>query len=130
MIDPNAVKVAAHLFGPVLATTSGMLLVAAQTVTTTAFEGNVLTLIASVLASTGVVGYAVKKFVDNQIARSQDERDEEREEKRLATATQDRLIVGYEAQVAKWESLYKDERARHERLVGLVTNIGTQAKGE
>lgn len=126
----TAVKGATHLFGPILATASGVLLVAAQTVTTTAFEGNVLTLIASVLASTGVVGYAVKKFVDNQIARSQEERAEEREEKRIATATQDRLIVGYEAQVAKWESLYKDERGRNERLVGFLTSATTPPKGE
>jgi membrane protein YqaA with SNARE-associated domain len=120
MIAPVGAKAISYAFGPVLATTSGLLLVAAQQVTTTAIEGNVLTLIASVLASTGVVGYAVKKFVDNQIARSQEERAEERLEKQQATATQDRLIVGYEAQIAKWEALYKEERDRNERLVSRI----------
>jgi hypothetical protein len=114
-------KALPHSVGPVLATAGGLLLVAAQEVTATANESNLMTLVASVLASTGVVGYAVKKFVDNQIKRSQEDRAEDAEARRLAQANLDRLILGYEGQVSRWENLYKEERARNERLVGLMT---------
>jgi hypothetical protein len=120
-MDHLLTKALPHSVGPVLATAGGLLLVAAQEVTATANESNLMTLVASVLASTGVVGYAVKKFVDNQIKRSQEDRAEDAEARRLAQANLDRLILGYEGQVSRWENLYKEERARNERLVGLMT---------
>jgi hypothetical protein len=120
-VSPFAMKVLSTAFGPVLAAGSGLLLVAAQTAVDTATEGNVLTLIASVLASTGVVGYAVKRFVDSQVARAAAAREEDKEEKRQAQMTHDRLVASFETQMGHWQGLYKEERARNDALVSTLT---------
>lgn len=103
--------------GPALATASALLLVLSQDVEAGGISTQVLTLIASVLASTGVVGYAVKRFVDNQIARSIEDREQDREERKQAHALEVKMTALFEAQIAHWQQAFEKERARNESLV-------------
>lgn len=119
MIAPelSSRHVAEAAAGPLLATVSAMLLVLSQDVESGGVSTQVITLIASVLASTGVVGYAVKRFVDNQIARSTEDREQDREERKQAHEREVKMTALFEAQIAHWQQAFEKERARNESLV-------------
>jgi hypothetical protein len=108
--------------GPVLATGSGLLLVLAQDVGQGGVSTQVLTVVASVLASTGVVGYAIKRFVDNQVARAEEERAQDREARRIANEHIERMFNQAERHAERMEQMYLAERTRNEQLVMQVVS--------
>lgn len=105
------------VFGPVLATLSGVILAVSQDVNQGGISTQFLTIIASMLASTGVVGYALKRFVDNQVARAQEEREQERESRRIAHEHIERMFSQAERHATRMEELYIAERQRNDALV-------------
>lgn len=105
------------LFGPALATLSGVIVAVTQDINQGGISTQFLTIIASMLASTGVVGYALKRFVDNQMARAQEEREQEREARRIAHEHIERMFSQAERHATRMEELYIAERQRNDALV-------------
>lgn len=135
MIDSLAVKSAVSHAAPqaipsLLAAFSSGLLFAAQAVepvASTTTESNFLVMLASILASTGVVGYAVRRFVDAQIKRGEDQRKAEQEERAAERAEQReehiRLSTHYETQIKHWQERYAALEERHDRTYALLVEM-------
>lgn len=100
-----------------------------------------ITVMASVLASGGIVGYSVKRFVDNQIARAEANREQDRadREQDRADRAEDRdqmqelmnryiereasVVAFYQAQISQWQKRCDDERDRYDRIIVQITNV-------
>ena len=128
-------KATPHAIGVTGALLAAVSLQLAQITPSGSTESNFFTVLASVLASTGVVGYAAKRFIDHQVRRSEARADEERKERELDRA--DMLSVTqrlydewvaqrafFETQITLWQTRADAERDRSDKLILQV--IGKQ----
>lgn len=114
------------LIGPGLGVLAGLAAAAADVVNTGA-ESSVLTIIASILGATGVIGWGFRAWVTFQIKRAAEEREEDRKEREEGRRERERQ----RAEATALFERYISERGQHEAfLLAQITMLQQRVDAE